>query len=1040
VDIEAKNERSLATLARVITLSQQQFALILVRCNYVQVRDRMAEALQNRLDFPIQTLPLPETAKTLYTTIHKEIESPPPALMIFGLEQVQDLDQALIATNIVREELRKQFQFPLVLWINDAVLRQLERLAPDLSSWAGNTIIEFEMAIPELVRSLKHHSDRLFSSALSLGDEQFWAIWQLPPPNSLRPDELQFAMSDLQASQYAITGELQASLDFLLAQTAHSQGELETARELYEQSLAFWMQHLEAGGRGQEAGGRGQGEAGEDEKGEEPDPSLPLTPSPPSSFPPSSPLTPIPYLERAACLLFCLGLWWRSYAVLQRAAYRRALQRANEYFRQSLALFSQENRQDLVARFIAAQSETLQKLEDWDQLELVSKQSLVLHKLYKDPVREARDRGFLAEVAIARSQWETAKREIETALQILDQADDNLHQAGHPPDPHLENTLDLAHRYHYSWYLFVLAKAEQALGSLDTAIHYLEVARDQSHPQNDPPLYIQILSKLRDAYYEKGEYHLAFRTRQARRLIEHQYGYRAFVGALRLQPQEFATGSPLPLPAQIDQQRLLTQELEASGRQKDLNTLIARLSQAQYKLIVIHGPSGVGKSSILNAGLFPLLQDHTVEGRIPLPLLLDFYNDWESGLGQGLQRGEEEGQEADFGVASTMSSAESSAQSNEGRGQEASFDVRSQSNGVRSQEQFFDPGSSPSLSDRLKETTDRNRLPILLLDQFEEFFFTYPTVQERLPFYRFLGICLKLPFVKIVLSLREDYLHYLLEFQRYADLDIINNDILGKQIRYPLGDLTPEDARAVISSLTQKAQFYLPDDLIDALVQDLAGDLGEVRPIELQVVGAQLQAEGIDTLAKYRQKGPKEKLVQRSLEEVVQDCGPENADLARIILFLLTNENGTRPLKTHEDLEADLVDLGLTQAIACLDLVLEVLVGSGLVFLIPEAPANYYQLVHDYLVDFIRQDQEPEVGQLQAELQREREQRRYAEANLRTELQQRLQAEAQLREAQEQQMQFLRKQLWRSQISLMLSVLMFVTLLIIGGLIWRSTR
>jgi hypothetical protein len=144
-------------------------------------------------------------------------------------------------------------------------------------------------------------------------------------------------------------------------------------------------------------------------------------------------------------------------------------------------------------------------------------------------------------------------------------------------------------------------------------------------------------------------------------------------------------------------------------------------------------------------------------------------------------------------------------------------------------------------------------------------------------------------------------------------------------------------------------------------VRDLAGELGEVRPIELQVVGAQLQTDNITTLEQYHQLGanPKEKLVQRSLEEVIKDCGAENERAARLVLYLLTNENGTRPLKTRAELEADLEILGFESEAKQLDLVLEVLVGSGLVFLVPESPANRYQLVHDYLVAFIRQQQAP---------------------------------------------------------------------------------
>ena len=294
---------------------------------------------------------------------------------------------------------------------------------------------------------------------------------------------------------------------------------------------------------------------------------------------------------------------------------------------------------------------------------------------------------------------------------------------------------------------------------------------------------------------------------------------------------------------------------------------------------------------------------------------------------------------------------------------------------------------------------------MLIFDQFEEFFFEGTSLQTRRPFYYFLQDCLNQPFVKVVLTLREDYLHYLLEFQRLTNLDIINNDILGKEIRYPLGDLAPEEAKAVIKNLTDKAQFPLPDDLVEALVADLAGDLGVVRPIELQVVGAQLQVEGINTLIAYRQHGPKERLVQRFLEDAIKDCGPENEELARIVLYLLTNENGTRPLKTQDDLEADLIDLGLIQSTTTLNLVLEVLVGSGLVFLIPESPAACYQLVHDYLVSFIRSEQENEISHLQLELERERQKRQTVEEQLQR-------SEAQLLETREATRLRVRQALW----------------------------
>jgi hypothetical protein len=60
-------------------------------------------------------------------------------------------------------------------------------------------------------------------------------------------------------------------------------------------------------------------------------------------------------------------------------------------------------------------------------------------------------------------------------------------------------------------------------------------------------------------------------------------------------------------------------------------------------------------------------------------------------------------------------------------------------------------------------------------------------------------------------------------------------------------------------------------------------------------------------------------------------------------------------------------------------LVLEILVKSGLVLRVPASPANRYQLVHDYLVAFVRQQQSAGII---AELDKEREQRKLTEAKL----------------------------------------------------------
>ncbi len=70
--------------------------------------------------------------------------------MVFGLEFVVAIDQVLSATNLVRDEFRKQFPFPLIVWINDDILQKLVRLAPDFHSWAAPPI-RFEVPKNQLL-------------------------------------------------------------------------------------------------------------------------------------------------------------------------------------------------------------------------------------------------------------------------------------------------------------------------------------------------------------------------------------------------------------------------------------------------------------------------------------------------------------------------------------------------------------------------------------------------------------------------------------------------------------------------------------------------------------------------------------------------------------------------------------------------------------------------------------------------------------------------------------------------------------------------
>ncbi|MGJ5675335.1 MAG: hypothetical protein ACR9NN_17270 [Nostochopsis sp.] len=143
--IKAQNNNTsttaaIARLTRAMNLSKGQFSLLLACCNSNK-KQHLLSLLHEFSPIAIAELSLPTSAETLYTNINNAFGSEQPeALMVNGLESVVAINQLIISTNLMRDEFSKQFQFPLVLWVNDEILRKLVLLAPDIKDWAATTI------------------------------------------------------------------------------------------------------------------------------------------------------------------------------------------------------------------------------------------------------------------------------------------------------------------------------------------------------------------------------------------------------------------------------------------------------------------------------------------------------------------------------------------------------------------------------------------------------------------------------------------------------------------------------------------------------------------------------------------------------------------------------------------------------------------------------------------------------------------------------------------------------------------------------------
>jgi hypothetical protein len=167
--------------------------------------------------------------------------------------------------------------------------------------------------------------------------------------------------------------------------------------------------------------------------------------------------------------------------------------------------------------------------------------------------------------------------------------------------------------------------------------------------------------------------------------------------------------------------------------------------------------------------------------------------------------------------------------------------------------------------------------------------------------------------------------------------------------------------------VTGNCRYYLEPALSQQLVQDLANSHGEISPLQLQMVGAQLQNENVRTMGQYLQLSshPQQYLMERALDEAIRDCGRENHAAVINALYLLTDVQGQRPERSFSQLLPATQDLPPTPQkysstshhnnhYAQLLLLLNILVGSGLVSCIKYEPENRYQLIHGSLVEKIQ--------------------------------------------------------------------------------------
>ncbi len=238
---------------------------------------------------------------------------------------------------------------------------------------------------------------------------------------------------------------------------------------------------------------------------------------------------------------------------------------------------------------------------------------------------------------------------------------------------------------------------------------------------------------------------------------------------------------------------------------------------------------------------------------------------------------------------------------------------------------------------------------VIILDQFEEFFIP-PGAASRASFaaeLRVLHDARDVP-VKVVLSLREDWLAAIGELEQQLPAVF--------QTRMRLLPLTRDQASQAIIRPVERLGIAYEPSVLERLLDDLVeSEAGAIMPPQLQIVCSTLYAglapgERVITLAVYERLGGARGMLLRYLEEELQRFLPAERGLARSVLEALVTSQRTKRVASRSELRHD-----LRGEEAGLDAVLEKLVQARLVRSIqPVALAEpAFELAHEYLIDQI---------------------------------------------------------------------------------------
>jgi hypothetical protein len=384
------------------------------------------------------------------------------------------------------------------------------------------------------------------------------------------------------------------------------------------------------------------------------------------------------------------------------------------------------------------------------------------------------------------------------------------------------------------------------------------------------------------------------------------------------------------------------------GREKVIEELYANI--LLYRLVLLFGESGAGKSSVINAGIIPLLQKEGYQAeRLRVspeyensPILV-------------------ERMEGDLGEHTSY--LPSIFAEDRTKTTEAPERIPC------SVDQFFN-----SVRDAAGST-----IPLLIFDQFEELFTLFASKNEEdsgqkmLAQSQILNSIYELAHghelkVKLLIIIREDFLGKLEIFAKSYP------QIFDHRVR--LQNLIIEDAKKAITGPFEKSNIFvsrLSDGLADTIVQELSRDdiYGQVHATQLQIVCDRLWQKNAKkrkniTENEFSEEGRVKGLLEGYLTSELEKLAPSQKSQAIQVLGNLITDSETRDIVSEAKLKGFL-NAKSERAIDVLLQTLDLLEKQRIINRTTQRGTFYYEIASEYLIPPIKEQKlllEKEEGRI----------------------------------------------------------------------------